>query len=246
MHSVFGFVDGKKSNKPTGATKYPYGTFNHEDLLNIGTSTHAQIEAHIINDINPHGTTLNQDSMGVNEMTDDGSGNIVINEHTFTNSSEIIGPVSDSNIVTLEPGILFDPDYNPFIRFYQSVVTATPTEHPWTVSHDVTFIFKKFNTLHSLEIVGYNVYPANPIDSKRLLFTNLVPAEMRTSLATGEIMTTLLFKDESISLDIFYDTSFFDISNGDMNLGPLSNSTNYGTTGDVGVISSIFYWIASA
>lgn len=64
------------------------GTISHTNLSNIGSNSHASIDAHISDNSNPHGSTLTQTTINASTVT--ASGSIYSTQGNITNTSTTV------------------------------------------------------------------------------------------------------------------------------------------------------------
>jgi len=178
MESVWGYVDGRvKYNKLSNAPNPP---FDHYDLQDIGVNTHAQIDAHIANDTNPHGTTVTIDDLQVGTILE-GAATSGVTFHSAPAGPNIkagvITPVTDT-VITLPDGIDFGTSSTLLTQFfadYQSSVA--PTTHPWGSAQSVDLYFVKMGPYCEMSIATYGL--AATTSASVIVFTAVVPTIMR-------------------------------------------------------------------
>lgn len=194
MQSLWGYESGNNEyNKLSNAPNPP---FDHYDLQDIGVNTHAQIDAHIANSVNPHGTTLTQTTLNVTNLDEETlGGGITINTGTpgpkF--SGGLITPVTASTIL-LTDGMSVGSPSTPLNQFYANYMSGvTPTTYPWATAMPVDFYFVKMGGYCEMNLVTQAIGAITT--STNVVFLGVVPAIMRptsnqlriyvTSVTTG-------------------------------------------------------------
>jgi len=137
--SVFGYSSYFADTFGNFVGAFP--TLDHTKVRNVGLYTHAQIDNHLVNSTNPHGTDITQYVLQCSDIQEQtpGNGTSLVDITIHTNKLVATNPIMFSNNLCIG-----NSTYLLTNKIYETNNKITST-YPWAISQNFTFYFEMVN-----------------------------------------------------------------------------------------------------